>query len=338
MDKIVKVDISARAIIKVIVIIGTLYLMYLIRDIIALFFIVLILVAAFSPVVDKWSKKITRAGAVIAVISIIILMLFVIIALIIPPLINQSIILIQNIPDFLAKFTWVRDHIPEIKQSLSSLSSQIGNFSSGIITITTNIFGGIVTLITAFVLFIYLLLDEKNLKSFILSLFSDDKKFMVADVVKKIATKAGNWFRGQIMLCSIIAIFDLICLYLLGIPYFLTLAVISGMLEFIPTIGPIIAGAIAVLVALSVSPIKALLVIVLYVVVQQLENTFIVPKIMQKAVGLSPVVIIFAILIGAKLFGIIGVILSVPIAASLMVIVQDWPLIKKIYENQESLL
>lgn len=338
MDKTVKIDISARTMIKFIAILGILYLMYLIKDIIALFFIVLILVAAFSPIVDKWSKRITRPGAVIAVISIIISILILVVALIIPPLISQSVILIQNIPDFLAKFTWIRDHIPDIKQSLSSLSSQMGSFSSGIITITTNIFGGIVSLITAFVLFIYLLLDEKNLKNFALSFFTDDKKFMAADVVKKIATKAGNWFRGQIILCSIIAVFDLVCLYFIGVPYFLTLAVISGVLEFIPTIGPIIAGAIAVLVALSVSPIKALLVVALYIIVQQLENTFIVPKIMQKAVGLSPVVIIFAILIGAKLFGIIGVILSVPIAGSLMVIVQEWPFIKKLFENQEKLL
>ncbi len=338
MNKTIKVDISARTILKIVAILGSLYVLYLVRDIIALFFIVLILVAAFSPIVEKWSKKITRPGAVIAIIIAIVALATLAVSLVIPPLISQTIKLFQNVPDYLDKFKWVREHVPEIKQSLSSLSSQLGSVSSSLITVTTNIFGGIVALVTAFVLFIYLLLDEKGLKSVTLSVFSEDKRETAAELVKKIALKAGNWFRGQVLLCSIMAVFNLIGLSIFGVPYALTLAVISGILEFIPTIGPIIAGALAVLVALSDSPLKALLIVAWFIVAQQLENSLIVPKIMQKAVGLSPVIIIFAILIGAKLFGIIGVILSIPITASIMVVIQEWPRVKMLFENKEPLL
>jgi predicted PurR-regulated permease PerM len=113
------------------------------------------------------------------------------------------------------------------------------------------------------------------------------------------------------------------------VPYALALAVISGILEIVPTLGPILAGAIATIFALTIDPIKAIFVIILYVIVQQLENNFVVPKVMQKAVGLSPVIIIFAVLIGARLLGLVGAILAVPIAASISVIVQDWSTVKK---------
>jgi predicted PurR-regulated permease PerM len=126
---------------------------------------------------------------------------------------------------------------------------------------------------------------------------------------------------------------DLIGLIIIGVPYALTLALISGLLDLIPTIGPIIAGVIAALVALSVSPIQAVFVIVMYIIVQQIENTLLVPNIMKKAVGLSPVVILMAVLVGAKLLGLIGALLAVPLAAVLSVLVMEWPLIKQAFRK-----
>jgi len=106
-------------------------------------------------------------------------------------------------------------------------------------------------------------------------------------------------------------------------------------MEFVPVIGPIITGAIAALVALSISPIGALFVIVLFIVVQQLENTILVPKIMQKALGLSPIVIILALLIGAKILGLIGALLAVPLSALISVVVQEWPAIRQSFQQNE---
>jgi len=120
-------------------------------------------------------------------------------------------------------------------------------------------------------------------------------------------------------------------LTIIGIPYALVLAIIAGILEIVPTVGPIIAGAIAALVALTISPLAALLVIILFLAVQMLENTFIVPKVMQKAIGVSPVVIILAIIAGAKLLGVVGAIISIPIAASISVLIMEWPTISKIF-------
>jgi predicted PurR-regulated permease PerM len=106
-------------------------------------------------------------------------------------------------------------------------------------------------------------------------------------------------------------------LLIIGVPYALTIAVISGILELVPIVGPVASGAIAAILALTVSPVKAIIIIAFYILVQQLENSILVPKIMQRAVGLSPVIIITAVLIGGKLLGIAGALLAVPIAATM---------------------
>lgn len=330
-----KFEITTWSIVKVILVILAFYALYMLRDIVALLFVVLVLVATFAPTVDRWAKRITRPGAVIAILLIIITVIGLAISMIIPPLVNQTVQLIQNAPDYINRFSLIRDNLPQIKDSIKNLSSQAGNLSSGLINFTTGLFGGAVAVVTGMVLFAYLLLDEKGVKKTLLSFFPQERHNQAAEIYKKIAEKAGNWLRGQIGLGAIIGIIDLIGLLIIGVPYALTLAVISGLMEIVPTIGPIVSGALAALLALSVSPVKAIIVVVWYILVQQLENTLIVPKVMQRAVGLSPVIVIIAILAGAKLYGILGVIISVPLAASVMVLIQEWASVKSLFSNGE---
>jgi predicted PurR-regulated permease PerM len=112
-------------------------------------------------------------------------------------------------------------------------------------------------------------------------------------------------------------------LYFLGIKYALTLALVAALLEIIPYIGPILAAIPAVILGFAQSPFLALLVILLFVVIQQLENYIIVPQVMKKTVGLNPIVIIIVMLIGAKLAGVIGIILAVPVAAAVAEFLKD---------------
>lgn len=330
-----KIEITSWTVVKVILIILGFYVLYLVRDVLALVFVVLVLVATFSPTVDKWSKRITRPGAVIAILVLLLAIIGLAISMIIPPLVTQTVQLVQNIPDYVNRISIVRDNLPQIKDSIKNLSSQAGNLSSGLVTVTTGVFGGLVAVVTGLVMFTYLLLDTKGMKRGLVSFFPSHKHELASSIFNKVANKAGNWLRGQITLGIIIGIIDMIGLLIIGVPYALTLAVVSGLLEIIPTIGPIVAGTLAALLALSVSPVKAIVVIIWYILVQQLENTLLVPKIMQKAVGLSPVVVIIAILVGAKIYGIVGVILSVPITASIMVLIQEWPSVKSLLNQDE---
>ncbi|MBU4332000.1 AI-2E family transporter, partial [Patescibacteria group bacterium] len=136
--------------------------------------------------------------------------------------------------------------------------------------------------------------------------------------------KIGSWLRGQVILMIIIGILSYIGLLILGVRYALLLALFAGLMEIIPYIGPIFGAVPAVFIALTQSPIKGLLVIVLYLIIQQLENNLIVPKIMKRAVGLNPIVVILVILIGGKIAGIVGALIAVPVATAFSVMLKDF--------------
>jgi len=317
-------DVSVWMFVKLILVLFGFYLLFVIRDIVALIFIVLILVATFSPVVKNWSKKIGRAFSVVGLLLIIVASVALVVYMLIPPITDQISQLINNAPAYIAKIEFLKDYAPNLKESLKTVASNTESITQGFVSITTGFFGGIVTFLTAIVLFAYMLIDEDSLKSFIRSITPEKKKEQVLDLLRKIAEKIGSWFRGQVVLGIIIAFVDLIGLLIINVPYALTLAVVAGILEIVPTIGPIIAGVLAASVAFTDSPIKALIVIVFFLAVQQLENSFIVPKVMQKAVGLSPIMVIIAILIGSKLLGVGGALLAVPVAAGLQVLIEEY--------------
>ena len=140
---------------------------------------------------------------------------------------------------------------------------------------------------------------------------------------RDITVKVSAWLGGQLLLGGIIGASSAIGLWLLGIPFFYVLALISGIGELIPVVGPILAAIPAIAVAASVSLNKVLLVIVFFVIQQQFENHVLVPKVMERQVGVSPVTVIVALLIGGKLLGIIGAILAVPTAAILQVVLGE---------------
>ena len=134
-------------------------------------------------------------------------------------------------------------------------------------------------------------------------------------------------FRGRYFLMLIIFLLDYVGLLLIGAPYALVLALVAGILEIVPYIGPVISAVIAVSVSFLHGPLTGLLVLGLFVLVQQLEGYVLTPLVMKKAVGLNPVVVILALMIGAKLGGVMGIIIAVPIAAVAGEIVND--LVKK---------
>jgi predicted PurR-regulated permease PerM len=151
-------------------------------------------------------------------------------------------------------------------------------------------------------------------------LFHRDDRPHVEDTFELVEEKLGAWLRGQVLLSLTIGLFTWIALSLIGLNYALPLALLAGFLEVIPTIGPILSAVPAVIVAFTISPTMALVVIGIYILIQLAENNIIVPKIMQHAVGLNPVIIIIAILVGAELLGITGALLSLPFVSFVTVI------------------
>ena len=136
--------------------------------------------------------------------------------------------------------------------------------------------------------------------------------------------KIGLWLRGQLVLCLIIFLMSWLGLSLLGVKYSLVLAVFAGVTEFIPYLGPFLGAIPAVFVGFTQAPYLCLLVIILYIVIQQTENLFLVPMVMKKAVGLNPVIVIISMLIGGTMAGILGILVALPVATAISVVFSDF--------------
>lgn len=328
-----ELQISTWVIAKVILVLALFYLVFLIKDILLLFFIVLILVATFRPVINRWEKKIKRVPAVLSLLLLVMAIFAFAGYIIFPPLVKQITSLIQSLPDLINKLQFLGQYRSYVETGIKSLADNAGMITGGFINVTVGFFGGLFAFITVIILTVYLLLDKNGFRNLVISVIPSDSRESVIEVAKKMSTKVGDWFRGQMLLMLSVAVLDFIGLSIIGVPYALTLALVSGLLDIVPVIGPIIAGVIAALVALGLSPLQTVFVIILYIVVQQIENSVLVPNIMKKAVGLSPVVIILTVMIGAKLLGILGALLAVPFTAIIYVIVQEWPTLRKVLKR-----
>lgn len=329
-DQRVTIDFSLTGIIKVVGVLLGIWFLYLIRDIVLLLFLVLIIVMALDPIVAVWQKRMRRSLAVALLVSIIVALLAFIISLLFPPLITQINELATNLPSYNQSLNNTI-HTPFLENTaltqriLQTVSEQLSNLSRGFINTTLGILGGLVTFLTVFVLSVYLLLEEKGIRNFIVSLLPIQNREHIFRAVSKIGDKLGAWLRGQLFLMLAIGVSTTIWASALGLPYALTLGLWAGLTEVIPFLGPIIGGVPIILFAFLQNPLTALVAIGLLVLTQQIESNFLVPKVMQKSVGLSPVIVIIALMIGSKLFGITGTILSVPFAAALMVVIKEWP-------------
>ncbi|MBP7859904.1 AI-2E family transporter, partial [Patescibacteria group bacterium] len=189
---------------------------------------------------------------------------------------------------------------------------------------TIDAVSGVFLIFTVLVLTIYMLLDFHNIRKFMASLLPKKEEGKALEVLKEIETKLGAWLRGELLLMTVIGTLTYIGLFALDIDYALSLALIAGILEIVPMIGPTIALVPALIVGFSTSPVHGFGILGLYIVIQQLENNLIVPKIMQKSVGFNPLVTLIAIILGGSLFGVLGSLLAVPATLVITIIARNY--------------
>lgn len=325
-----KISLSYSSIIKFFLVLLSFFVLYLIREVVALLFVSLVLAAALDPWVDYLQKyKIPRSVSILIIYILSLSILSLVVAMLVPPVSEQIGQLAKNLPFYYERLSLGISQIteggrqPSLPEALQSLSANLGETTKSIFSTITGIFGGLVSFIAVLVIVFYLTIEEATLKKLVRFLTPTHNRDYVADLIERMQKKIGLWLRGQLALCLIIGIITYIGLLVLGVKYALLLALIAGILEIVPFVGPVISAIPAILVGFSDSLVKVLLIIMLYFVVQQFENHIIVPKVMQKAVGLNPIIIILAILIGAKLGGVVGALLAVPVTAAIGVILSD---------------
>ncbi|NNC71286.1 MAG: AI-2E family transporter [Sphingomonadaceae bacterium] len=203
----------------------------------------------------------------------------------------------------------------DIGSQLSGLTSQAGNFAMSAGGVVTNI---ILVLAGA----IFFAVDPELYRNSLLRLVPKDREAIIALASKDSARALGLWLQAQILSSMAVIVLTYIGLSILGVPSAAALAIIAGALDFIPFIGPVVAGIPAVLVAFSVSPTTALWTVGLYLVIQQIQGNILQPLIQKRSVDLSPAVLLFAVVAAGTLFGIVGVILSAPLTVVAFVLVQ----------------
>jgi predicted PurR-regulated permease PerM len=328
------IEISSGTILRTIFILLLLGFLFLVRDIIALVFIAIIIVSAMDPIVDWFQKKkIPRSLTVILVYILFLALVSAFFFFLIPPLAGEIRGLGDNFPGLVEKFSGyfkiVSDYASshnigeQINNFSASITGQINQLGSNIFSGTISFIGGIFSFVVILSVAFYMSVQEKGVKKFFASIAPDEHKEYVAAFIDRIQFKMGRWLLGQLALMVIIFIIDYVGLLLIGAPYALVLAIMAGLLEIVPYAGPIISAIVAASVSFLQGPLTGFMVLALFAVAQQLEGYVIAPLVMKKAVGLNPVVVILAIMIGAKLGGVMGVIISVPIATVIVEVVND---------------
>jgi predicted PurR-regulated permease PerM len=187
-----------------------------------------------------------------------------------------------------------------------------------------SVVGTVGTLVATLVLPYYLLIEAASLQSGFLKLFAPERRPWIARMTRDVTVKVGAWLNGQLLLSAIIGVTASLGLWALGVPYFYVLGLIAALGEFVPIIGPIVAAIPAVLLAFSVSVHTGIFVIIYFSVQQFIEGNILVPKVMQRQVGVSAWSVIVALLIGSELLGVVGAILAVPSAAIVQVFLQEY--------------
>jgi len=321
-----KIEISHRTIIFSVLFLLFLWFLYSIRDIILEFIVALLIMAILDPIVSRLSKyKIPRVLSVLVVYIVVIGALVFVIGAIIPPLIEQSSAFAGGLPKYLGNIgisTFISEQI--VKQILS----QIGTLPGQAVKLGVSIFSNVLGVITVLILAFYLLLTRGKLDEALGFFFGDAKKKEVSRIVDMLETRLGGWARGELALMFLVGTLTYIGLSILGIPFSLPLAILSGLLEIVPYLGPIISAIPGVIIGLGISPVIGLAAMAVYFLVQQIENYVFVPKVMEKSVGVNPIITLLALAIGFRLAGIVGVIMSVPVVISVQVIVKEYLLSK----------
>jgi predicted PurR-regulated permease PerM len=307
-----KIEISHKTILFTVFFLLFLWFIFQIKDILFFVFIAFILMSALKPIVEFLEKIfIPRVFSIIIIYILSLLFIGFSISSFLPVLINQTINLFDNLFEFL------KNTFPFLTLDSQIIGQQITPIGQNIVKVTFGFFNNIVVSFTIFVISFYLLIERKNLESYLSGLFSHDIASKSVSLLQKVEERLGAYVRGQLALGLIIGLATYIGLVLLRIQYAIPLALFAGVLEIIPTIGPIISAIPAVLISLAVSPFFALITVFLYFIIQQLENQLVVPLVMKQVVGLPPLVTIVSILVGGKIAGIGGALLAVPVVLTI---------------------
>lgn len=321
MDKTYRIEISSRTIVFTIAFLLALQLLWVVKELIFSLLIAFILMSALNPLVASLNKKrIPRGISAIVILVALVFSLGYFFSWIIPPIAHETTLLFQNLPSLIENIN------PDLSQYLAFdyLEKNIPNLTGNALVFLRAVFSNLILVISILFFSLYLLIEEDVIKKFILRFVSKKNAGRVIDTINKVEKRMRSWFWGEAILMLAIGTLTFIGLSLIGVKYALPLAIIAGLLEVVPILGPILSAVPAFIVASAESYFLGMATIALYFIIQQSENQIIVPLVMKRAVGLNPIATLAALIVGGKLLGFLGLLLAIPITLLIEVVVTEF--------------
>ena len=322
-------DISWGAILKIAITAFVFYFLYLTRDILILIIFSLIISVLFNPAIDFLEKrKIPRILATMLIYLIIFGILGLLIYLIAPIFVSEIQQFTQLFPQYFEKVT------PPLKglgimafENFESFTEAIEGWliraSSSIFNAISAIFGGIFSAITIFAIAIFLSLEEKGVEKIISLLFPKKYEAHILNLWDRCQKKVSGWFGARILSSLFVGLMVFVACKILTIQYATTFGLLAGISNIIPIIGPIIAGAIIVIFTMLDSLSKAIFILIIFIIIQQIEGNILSPILTKRFIGMPAVLVLIALMIGGKLWGIMGAILAIPLFGILFEFLKD---------------
>jgi predicted PurR-regulated permease PerM len=361
LDRNFNISISAGTVIKTIIIVILTFFLYKMLDLVLVVLAAIVIASAIEPLIKWFEKyKVRRLFSVIITYITVVLIFSGLLYFFVPPVLDEASSLLSTAPKYLDSVTlWnplndaklidtgrvvggISDGLNGGKQILGGLSSGLtdtssafgdviakfksltANTSDGLINIASGIFGGVFSFILMIVLSFYLAVQEGGVEKFLRIITPVKKEAYIIDLWKRSQRKIGYWMQGQLLLGIVVGVLVYLGLMVLGVQNALILAVLAGLLEIIPYFGPILSAIPAIMFGFVGGGVTmGLLVLGLFVIIQQFENHLIYPLVVKKVVGVSPIIVILALIVGAKLAGFLGILLSVPITSVIMEFIDD---------------
>ncbi|MEK7134525.1 MAG: AI-2E family transporter [Patescibacteria group bacterium] len=341
------IHISAGTIWKGIVIIALAWAVFLLRDLALILLTSVVIASAIEPAARWFIRyKVPRIPSVIAVYLAVIIVVAGIFYLLIPSLLSE----VTNLPDIIsARISDISATVPTSLGASAKVGGIVGNISdivpigdalknintligipAGAFHAASAVFGGVFQMLLIIVISFYLSVQERGIESFLRIVTPSREEVYIIDLWRRAQAKIGKWMQGQIMLGVLVGILVYLGLTILGVKYALSLALLAVIAEIIPIFGPIIAAVPAVILGFLDSITLGLMVLGLYVIIQQFENHLIYPLVVRKVVGVPPLVVIISLLIGGQLAGFLGILLAVPVAAVVLECAEDMQKKKRI--------
>jgi predicted PurR-regulated permease PerM len=332
------------ACVSLVITIALMWALYLVRSQLLLLYVAGLFATGLAPLVRMierqrilpiGTKRLPRAAAILVIYGAVLGTIAGIGVAVVPPMVRQSQEFWKALPQLIDQgqahlVSWgLISADASYKELLEKVPTGSGDVVTMILATLWGFVGGIFGFVTMLLLTFYLLVDSQSLFDAFVRLFPRRRRQKVAQVSALVTIKVSAWLGGQMLLGAIIGVTTAIALAAMGVPYFFVLALIAGIGEMIPMVGPLLSAIPAIAVAFTVSPGLALGVAVFFIAQQMLENNVLVPKVMGETVGLNAVTVIASLVIGTELLGFVGALLAVPTTAIIQVFVEELYLTEK---------